>query len=312
MNKNVFLISLILGIFLSFSFSSALAKDTTAAGRMQELAALDEKGEFLGVACGQTTNGQTQYCSKNQKCYKCTWRERYWYTLWTAASENSDFRCYAENSSSIPSECKYTARGGQTGDSHDEFLFWDYNEDSGKQCIVENFMRSYVRCYGCAIVETLASAFVKAGSSGYGVSRQAGNVILIVGTMLWLAFFALKNVSSFATIEPMKMLQDLFIQLFKIIVALVVLNSGIQTILSYTVVPLMNAGTDFGDAILNTVTAEDLHTDQAYKGMNLVGQNKSSEMSEEEQIRRSEGGGGQTSRGGGSGAAGGGHGGGTR
>ena len=60
----------------------------------------------------------------------------------------------------------------------------------------------------------------------------------------------LKNISSFTTVEPMKMIQDLLIQLFKVFLAFVIVNSGIPTILHYTMEPIMLAGTDFGSAIL--------------------------------------------------------------
>ena len=48
----------------------------------------------------------------------------------------------------------------------------------------------------------------------------------------------------------LKMIQELLVQLFKIYIAFVIINSGIQTILHYTMEPLMLAGTDFADAIL--------------------------------------------------------------
>ena len=48
------------------------------------------------------------------------------------------------------------------------------------------------------------------------------------------------------------MLQEFMIQMFKIILAFVIINSGIETILRYSLVPLMNAGTDLADAITTT------------------------------------------------------------
>ena len=105
-------------------------------------------------------------------------------------------------------------------------------------------------CYSCEIVETLVSAFTKAAAKAYQVSREAGNAILVLGMILWIAFFVLKNISAFTTVEPMKMLQDLLVQLFKIFLAFVIINSGIPTILHYSLEPIMNAGTDIGSTIL--------------------------------------------------------------
>lgn len=123
-----------------------------------------------------------------------------------------------------------------------------------EKCEVQKFEKEYLNtCYSCDIVTTLTSAFLKAGAVAYEVSRSAANVVLIVVTSIWVAIFVLQNVSSFSTVEPMEMLQALFVQFFKVIVAFVIINAGISTILHYTLEPIMLAGTDFGNAIMTNV-----------------------------------------------------------
>jgi len=127
------------------------------------------------------------------------------------------------------------------------------NSEQEKECITSNFIASYTStCYSCDIVKTLSSAFIRAAAKAYDVSREAANAILVVGMILWIAIYVLKNISSFTTVEPRQMVQGLLVQFFKIFVAFTIINSGIPTILHYTMEPLMLAGTNFGDAILSS------------------------------------------------------------
>lgn len=212
------------------------------------------------IQCGVTNNGQAQMCNKNtHKCIVCkeanmsakSWRKR----ILTAGIVNDVeyvFHCVSSDFAT-PLRCSNAPSGGGESSSETSILgLWKANKQEGQTCIVGNFISMYSACYGCEIVETLASAFVKAAAKGYDLSKQAGNAVLVVCTILWVALFVLKNISSFATVEPRKMVQELLVQFFKIMVAFIVINAGIQTILHYTLVPLVTAGTDFADAITLT------------------------------------------------------------
>lgn len=155
-----------------------------------------------------------------------------------------------------PVECSDTAgRGGKSGDREAVFFATIHNDvEEGYNCQTTNFRAMYHSiCYSCIIVDILISAFVKAGAKAYDVSRQLANTILVIATILWLAMYVLKSVSSFSTVEPMKMLQDILFQLFKVFVAFTIVNAGISTIIDYTIKPIVSTGTDFGMAILNSV-----------------------------------------------------------
>lgn len=221
------------------------------------------------IVCGQTPDKQPIQCNTaTHRCYKCKdksgWfvKKRIYYT----------YNCLSR-SADVPSNCEVANTGGLTGDM-DVRIFWIKRNKAhveGTNCVTENLMAMYSStCYSCEIVSTLTSAFIRAAAKAYEVSRQAGNVILVVGMILWIAFFVLKNISSFTTVEPMKMLQDLLIQLFKIFIAFVIVNSGIPTILHYTLEPIMLAGTDFGNAI---ITAN-------------VGVNRSATIKAQEELRK--------------------------
>ena len=215
--------------------------------------------EKMEIMCGYTegkNGGEVQYCdiANNQICVLCVENvnDGVLAAIGGIVSRRKVkvYHCQSA-SSSLGKKCEYAMNGGLKGDEFRTYVAGLIKgaDKEGKNCIVYNYFLKYSNCYGCIVVQTLTSAFVKAASKAYTVSKQAGNTIVLIGMMLWMAFFALKNVSSFATIEPMQMLQQFFVQCFKVILALVILNSGLETILRYTLVPIIKTGTDIADTI---------------------------------------------------------------
>ena len=223
--------------------------------------AIDESDVKKQIVCGMTVKGEEKTCdTSHKKCIKCKATIPTPFLLTYVNAEV--YTCVNKNMIKLP-RCSDAPNGGKVGDVEIKFAAWNVAKKTGKECIVSNFAQKYAYCYACEVVETLFYAFITAAGHAYEVSRKAANAVLVVVTIIWLAFFVLKNVSSFATIEPMKMLQDLLIQLFKIFVAFTIINSGIKTILHYSLVPIMNAGTDFGSAIMMTAPVVKMPTTSA-------------------------------------------------
>lgn len=248
MKKYVLSLCLMLFAILLFAF------DTHAEQLMadQEILCGFENGQKGGqeVKCNIMTHA----------CIVCTETKdgTGWKSVVTFGSYSQKVQVYkcVPQGSAIERSCQYAMNGGLQGDEWTNRL-WGLVKSAkveGQNCIVYNYFVKYANCYGCIVVQTLTSAFTKAAGKAYNVSKQAANVVLIVGMLLWLAMFALKNVSSFATLEPMKILQEFFVQCFKVMLAMVIINSGIQTILSYTLIPIISAGTDIADTISANVS----------------------------------------------------------
>lgn len=205
------------------------------------------------IVCGQAGSKPVNCDLSTQRCYLCTVKSG----NPLVHSSVEVFKCQSRDAR-VPKNCKVSNTGGISGSSKIKVLGLSFFDKEGQKCITSNLKALYgSTCYSCEIVETLTSAFVKAASKAYQVSREAANAILIVASLIWIAFYVLKSISSFTTVEPRKMIQDLLIQFFKIYLAFVIINSGIQTILHYTLEPVMNAGTDWGSAIVaaNTDTS---------------------------------------------------------
>lgn len=205
------------------------------------------------IVCGQAGSKPVNCDLSTQRCYLCT--EKSGSPLIRTTVEV--FKCQSRDAK-VPKNCKVSNTGGISGAAKIKVLGLSFFDKEGQKCITSNLKALYgSTCYSCEIVETLSSAFIKAAAKAYQVSREAANAILIVASLIWIAFYVLKSISSFTTVEPRKMIQDLLIQFFKIYLAFVIINSGIQTILHYTLEPIMNAGTDWGSAIVAANTDTD-------------------------------------------------------
>lgn len=125
-------------------------------------------------------------------------------------------------------------------------------------------------CFPCQIVNVLLASFMKAAGKTYDVSKEAGNKLLFLGTVLWLAFWALKKMSSLANVEPASMSNELVVFLGKVVVAYCFINAGIGTLVNYAVNPILGAGADMGTALLlesqNMEISSTPKSENAYKG----------------------------------------------
>ena len=141
-------------------------------------------------------------------------------------------------------------------------------------CKVKEMAEKYQRsCYACIVVKTLLEKFLNATTKVYDLCRDAGVQVLLIGSMIWIAFFVLKQISSLTNIEPASMVNTLLIQAFKIMFAYVVIVSGADTFIMYVVNPLLTAGADFGIGILDSAqkTLSTTPSDQyTYSGVSMI------------------------------------------
>lgn len=133
-------------------------------------------------------------------------------------------------------------------------IFWGSNGFASEECAPMGKMAESWRnnCYPCVIVKVLLETFMLACSKAYSVSREAGIKILVVGIMIWIIPFVMKNVSSLTNVEAPNMMNELLKFGFKVIVAYLFITSGIGTLIGYAVNPILSAGADFAKAILDS------------------------------------------------------------
>lgn len=141
-------------------------------------------------------------------------------------------------------------------------------------CKVAKMEKKYQSsCYSCIVVKTLLEKFINACTKVSDLCRRAAVQVLLVATLLWVAFWALKTISSVASLEPSSIVNTLLIQGFKILFAYVVIESGIEVFMIYVVSPILVAGADFGTAILANSQSHLSMTpspDYTYSGVELL------------------------------------------
>ena len=106
-----------------------------------------------------------------------------------------------------------------------------------------SILAKYSGCWGCLVVEKVTSAFMWAAHYGLKVCRQAGFILLMVGFPLWLAVWALKNVSSFTELKLGNILNELLKTCGKVVLAYVCISYATTAIRNYIITPIMGVGT---------------------------------------------------------------------
>ncbi|MDD4556167.1 MAG: hypothetical protein PHE89_02400 [Alphaproteobacteria bacterium] len=109
-------------------------------------------------------------------------------------------------------------------------------------------------CYSCKVVKLLIETFLTACTKVYDLAKDAGTKLLFYGFMMWMAVFALKNVSSFTSLEPSNNINDLLVFLFKILFAYICINGGLSTFTNFIVNPIIVAGADYGLGVIDGIT----------------------------------------------------------
>ena len=133
---------------------------------------------------------------------------------------------------------------------------------SNEACHIDQLKEKYVgTCYSCVVVSAIISTFMAVANLAEPLMQDAGTKLLLIGMMIWIPIYILGKLSSFVSLEPMKMAQELLTFFFKCLLAYTLITSGLKTISTLIVNPLLVAGADYGIAIIDTVMPEKLNID---------------------------------------------------
>lgn len=127
----------------------------------------------------------------------------------------------------------------------DPALFDKYNiDDEVEECHTHDYYEAKYTsgCWSCMVVGTLTAAFLNVAAKALQVCQDAGHILLILGFAIWLAFWGLKNVSSFTEVKGGNILNELLIMAGKVVIAYVCISVGAAAIRNYIVTPIMGIG----------------------------------------------------------------------
>ena len=127
---------------------------------------------------------------------------------------------------------------------------------SNVQCRQEKMDRIYKsNCYPCIVIKSLISAFLNGVNVLNGLMVDAGKKILVLGFLLWIAFYILQQLSSLKNLEPADMVNTLLIMAFKVLGAWLVISAGFDIFIQFVVIPFLGWGIDFGTYVLTAATS---------------------------------------------------------
>lgn len=133
---------------------------------------------------------------------------------------------------------------------------------SNEACHIDQLKDRYMgTCYSCVVVSALISTFMAVADKVEPLMQMAGTKLLFIGMMIWLPIYILGKLSSFVSLEPMKMVQELLTFFFKCLLAYTLITSGLRMISTLIVNPLLIAGADYGIAIVDGVMPDKLNID---------------------------------------------------
>lgn len=104
-------------------------------------------------------------------------------------------------------------------------------------------------CIFCPLFKTIFSAAQKMATLSYAALAVAIANVLLVGLALWIAFSIMVKVSSFTKMDTPKFITELLTQIFKVMVAYLLLMNA-SFVYSTVIGPLLKAGMEFGMSLL--------------------------------------------------------------
>lgn len=132
------------------------------------------------------------------------------------------------------------------------FEGYDYNtylDHCGADKFDEKYSTEEAKTWPVKVVKALNDALYTAANNIVGSIINLSKSILLLGAAIWLAMYFLKSVSSMATQDAAKILDGAFSFILKVAFVYVLINGGLDNIISWIVTPLLGIGYDASEAI---------------------------------------------------------------
>ena len=104
-------------------------------------------------------------------------------------------------------------------------------------------------CIYCPLFKTIFNAAQSMSTKSYDKLASPIANVLLIGFALVVAFMVLKNVSSFTKQDAPKFVTELFVNMFKVLIAFYMLKNS-NIVYGYIIGPVLKAGFEFGSSLL--------------------------------------------------------------
>ncbi len=134
-----------------------------------------------------------------------------------------------------------------------KYCFAAADAEYREYCLSDKFTGKYenAECWSCDVVTSLMVGMTNAASILGGTVLALSKELLLYFGAIWIAVYFLKSLGSFAKQDPGKILDGLFVFMFKWSIAYAMVYFGMEYITGYIVDPLIGLGVDIGTGIKN-------------------------------------------------------------
>ena len=127
---------------------------------------------------------------------------------------------------------------------------------STKDCSVSKYRNSFKTCLFCGIFRTLFNTTSKMAGMAFETLSDSIAILVALGMALWLAFYVLKQISSFETKDPRNMMKEILNQAFVVIVVLLLLKMTSEDFMNLLLAPIFETGIDLAKMIISSSQGE--------------------------------------------------------
>ncbi len=116
-------------------------------------------------------------------------------------------------------------------------------------CHYEQFMPQNDTCYFCPLFKTIFNTASSMSASAYKALASSIANLVLIGFALWISVFVLKHVSALEVKKPSKMIQELLVQAFRVLIVVLILKMSYHQVLGLTLAPVFNTGMNYAQSI---------------------------------------------------------------
>ena len=158
---------------------------------------------------------------------------------WTSLSEEAAASKHVENPPS-GIQMDYTQEGMPSYDA--------------TTCDFHNFMLENDECLFCPLFKVLFNTAGSLAQKTYNALKDALVAVVIVAFAIWIAWYVLKQVSALEVKKPSKMIQEILVQAFRVLLVVLILKASYGQILKLTIDPIFNTGMNYVQTVTGAGT----------------------------------------------------------
>ena len=122
-------------------------------------------------------------------------------------------------------------------------------EDKEK-CDYQNFLLASDECIFCPLFKTLFNAASALALRTYNALKDSIANVVIVAFAIWIAWFVLKQISALEVKKPSKMIQELLVQTFRVLIVLLILKVSYAQVLRLTISPIFDTASNYIQSLM--------------------------------------------------------------